>query len=216
MPNNKPAERFALPEGTLVNFSFFEKDSYTGPSGEASKPQYKCELAMEWADFDDIHEKIVAFGVEHWGPEFEERYDAEPMRCIPGWIDGDREFRRREKLGKPGDVYKDRVVVRPHTSFNLNGDDAPGGIYVCNERAEKVEPAGADILYRGCRGVAVVSLGKYAKQDPVSGEDLPAITFYLHGFQKTGDGDRLVAATDYSKMFKPVGKAEGGRKSRKK
>ena len=40
--------------------------------------------------------------------------------------------------------------------------------------------------------------------------------FYLNAFQKTKDGDRLVAQQDHAGAFKPAGRTEGGESKRRR
>ncbi len=125
---------FLLPEGRVINASLFEKDTYTDAQGNAGKPSYKIEVAFEPDDVEGegtIEDALIDHACEKWGDGAEKDYLDGKMRSP--LLDGDKLAEKREARGKPGDAYKGKLVIRAHTLFNKDGEDAPGGIQVWND-----------------------------------------------------------------------------------
>lgn len=197
--DRKEVETILTPEGRLINENLFEKDKFN----EEAKPSYKIEMAFDPADLNDLEEKLAQAAVDKWGKgAYDDYYD---NIIISPVLDGDQMARRREEKDKEGDAYKGKLVIRAHTIFNKHGQDAPGGVMVYGPEVEEIGPAQRQEVYTGCYGQAALTVGTYIESR--SGDH--ALMFYLGAFQKTQDGDRLMSARDYSKTFKPVGRAEG-------
>jgi len=201
-------EKFTLPEGRLINHSLFTKDAYVDEKGREAIPSYKVELVFDPDDLDSVEDMLRAAAVAEWGAGADEEYNEgkikDPIK------DGDKKAAKRKADGKAGDAYEGKIYLNAHTIFNKSGDDAPGGICVFNEQAEPIEPAMQGDVYCGCWGIAAVTIGAY----DIQGKGL---TFYLSGFQKTRDGERLSSASDVSEMFEPVGRdQEGGTGGRRR
>lgn len=194
-----------LPVGRLINESLFERDSYTGPDGKEGTPSYKIELAFDPKDVQGegtVEDAILDAGIEKWGPSFEDLYlDG---KIIGPFISGDKLAARRVEKGKEGGAYAGKLVARANTIYNLNGQDAPGGIQVWDEQVKPIGPANRQAVYPGCFGQAAVTIHCY-----LDNRGDKAMKFYLSAFQKTGDGEKLVASKDTSSLFKPVGKPAG-------
>ena len=98
-------------------------------------------------------------------------------------------------------------MIRASTIFNRNGDDAPGGVYVCGPDAKEIDFADRGKIYNGAYGQVVVNPSPYL----ISGDK--GVTLYLQGFQLIKDGERL-RGQDVSSLFKPMmgaESAEGGK-----
>jgi hypothetical protein len=202
----KSTDAFTLPTGRVINCSLFTKDAYD----DKSVPAYKIELAFE-EDSDgmiDLENRLLDFADEQWG---EGAGDDEDL-VLP-MLDGGKLKRKREKRGKDGSAYDGMTVIRAHTIYNKDGVDAPGGIQVFDEDVEEISPAQAGQVYPGCFGEAAVTMSAYEDNDGNN-----AITLYLAAFQKTGEGERLIQASDRSTLFKPKQRGEGksGRKRRRR
>lgn len=194
------------PVGRLINESLLEKDKFN----EEAKAAYKIEMAFEPGDLEEIEEALGRAAEEKWGAGAYDLYFDDGI--VDPILDGDKLAARREEKGKPGDAYKGKAVIRAHTIYNKDGQDAPGGIAVYGpEYPAEIGPANRQELYIGCYGQMALTIGTY---DDRSGNH--ALMFYLCAFQKTGDGERLVTARDYSEVFKPVGRKEGEGKTRRK
>jgi hypothetical protein len=188
----KVAQTIMLPEGRMINHSLFVKEAFD----ERSTPSYKIEVAFPRGVLDDIHNKMLDFAIEKWGA------DAEDNVILP-IKDGDLMAAKREKAGKPGDAYADMDVLRATTQFNRHGDNDAGGVSVYGEDGEmEIGIANQSEIYRGCMVIVAVTFWGYID----SKTDSPAITLYLKAVQKSGDGERLAAQVDNSKLFKPVGR----------
>ena len=201
-------ERITLPEGRLINHALFEKDTFKDEKGREATPRYKIELALEVDSVKELEDAIVAAAVAEWGASAEKEYDE--GKIDSPILEGDELAAKREAKGKSGDAYKGKLVVRASTQFNKNGDDAPGGVYVCGPDAVELDFADRGQVFNGCFGVAVVVPSAYS----ISGKR--GVTLYLEGFQKTKDGDRL-GGGDKSSLFKPMmgaGSESKGRRSR--
>lgn len=193
-----------LPVGRLINESLFEKDAYKPEHGREGEPRYKVELAFDDNEaFGAVYDALDQAAFQEWGDSVKLSIDGGTV--IVPVLDGNNLARKRETKGKQGDAYKGKLVIRAATKFNLNGVDGPGGIQVFDEQVKPISPANRSAIYNGCFGCAAVSIGTYI--DEKTGN--PALNFYLEGFQKTGDGERLASAKDTSVMFKPIGRPEG-------
>ena len=210
MTERKEVERLLTPEGRLINQSLFVKDQFN----DDAIPSYKLEMAFEPDDLNDLENALAAAAVDKWGAGADADYDN--GKIISPILDGNKLAARREEKGKPGDAYKGKLIIRTHTKFNKHGADGPGGISVFGPDGNELEVLQSSEIYSGCYGRAVLTIGTYTESR--SGDN--ALMFYLSGFQKMRDGDPLVSAVDFSKVFKPVGRdtsaGEGeGRRRRK-
>ncbi|MEE9598187.1 MAG: ssDNA-binding protein [Acidiferrobacterales bacterium] len=211
MSDKRETELLMLPEGRVINASLFEKDQFD----EAAKPRYNIELAFDPDDVEGagtIEDKLLEYAVDKWGDGAEDDYFNDKIRSP--LLDGDKMAARREKKGKPGDAYKGKLVIRAHTFFNLDGNDAPGGIQVWDENTKAITIMSQAKIYSGMYGVAGVTIGDYMGKDQ-DGDEVPSLMFYLGGFKKTGDGERLVTTKDTSTLFKAVGRKKGDTAKRK-
>ena len=203
-------ELVLLPEGRLINESLFVKNAYTDPvTSKEGVPYYKVELTFDEDDLQEFEEKLVEAAVEKWGKNAEdEYYDGDIVTPL---LQGDKLAKKREDKGKEGEAYKGKIVIRAKTIFNSYGDDAPGGISVYDEDVSEVSAANKSVVYPGCYGKAAVVISTY-----LDNRGDKALTCYLNAFQKTKDGERLVAAMDHSTLFKPVGRKPGEKSKKRK
>lgn len=211
MTDKKEVKAFTLPEGRLINSSLFEKDAYTPEKGRAGAPSYKVELVFdpnEVTGVGTVEDDLINAACEEWGDAAEQLFlDGEIRSPL---LLGDEHADRRAEKGKAGDAYKGKIVIRANTTFNLNGQDAPGGIKVFDEDAKIVGVANQGIIYPGCYGIAGVTISTYLM------DGKKGVKFYLVGFQKTRDGDRLATGFDASTLFKPVGVPASSGSTRKR
>ena len=192
------------PEGRLIHENLFEKDKFD----EKAIASYKIEMAFD--NLDAVEDALAKAALQKWGRGSDQLYlDNKIMDPI---LDGDELARRREENGKNGDAYKGKLVIRAHTIFNVDGTDGPGGICVYAPDVSKIMPVDRAKVYPGCYGCAKLVIGTY--QDSKTHQN--ALMFYLQAFQMTKDGERLIAAADHSKAFKPVGRTEGESGGRRK
>jgi len=210
----EPAEIILLPEGRLINNALFERDQFDDKSALA----YKAEIAISKDDkaFDDIIDKLYA-AAEAAGLPGNEKFTDDGGDVACGIIDGDEYAKKRERLGKPADAYKNHWVIRAASKFNKDGVEGPGGIAVYDEEPKAVTIQNQGVVYNGCYGILAVTIGVYT-DDGKGGTGLPSTKFYLAGFQKSRDGERFAAARDMSSVFKPLGKAAaagGGERRRR-
>jgi hypothetical protein len=218
----KEAIVMVLPEGTLINESLYEKDAYVDPKTQVpGKPTYKCEVAYEKASLETVINDVFNHCCDEYGDNIYLNIDAPEANkemVITMFLDGDKLARDREKKGKEGDAYKGKWVIRANTDFNLNGQNAPGGVAVFDEDVNPIAPMDRGKIYPGCKVQTKVVLDFYT-----TNRSEPACKFYLSAVQKVGDGTPLVKAQDHASAFKPVGRAananggaaEGGRRQRK-
>ena len=191
-----------LPEGRLINESLFEKDQFN----DRAVASYKVEIAFDDdVDFEPLEDAFYVAVIDKWGEDAGIAYD-EGNVILP-FIEGDVLAARREEKGKPGDAYKGMIVLRAHTIFNKDCNDASGGVQVYDLDVSDVSGANRSVIYAGCYGETGITVGCYVDSD--SGNY--AVMLYLNVFHKTKEGERLVTAADHSKLFKPVGKKAGGR-----
>lgn len=207
--NEKEIGTIVFPEGRVINASLFEKDAYEDAKGNKATPQYKIEMAYDPDDLIEAEDQIVDYAVDLWGPSAEKDYDSGEIKSPI--IDGDKLAAKREKKGKAGDAYKDKLVIRANTQFNLNGQNAPGGVYVCGPDAAQIEPVNQSQVYNGCYGILAGTIKEY--EDNEGGK---ALKIYLNGFQKTREGEKLAASADFSKVFKPIAGAESSGDGRRR
>lgn len=194
---SKDPIRVSTPVGRLINQSFFEKDVYVDEKGREADPSYKFELVV---DEDEalvaFENEIVRAAVEEWGEGAEQEYEEGKIKSPIS--SGDTKADEREKKGKSGDAYRGKLVIRGHTLFNKHGENAAGGVYVCDEKAEEVDFANRKIVYRGCHGKANVTISTY-------NIDGRGVTLYLNGFQviESLEGEHL-QGTDPASLFSPM------------
>lgn len=205
---SKNTARLMTPVGRLVNHAFNDKDTYVDPRGHEGTPSYKCEMVFDYDDdFKDFEAELVKLAVAEWGAEAEQQLYDGVIHCI---IDGDKYADEREQRGKKGDVYRGMMILRASTIFNRNGENADGGIYLCDADAKELDFAErSKRVYRGCYGMASVTVEPYE----IKGDR--GLKLYLNGFQFVKDGERL--GGDPSSLFSPMmgGDSEGkGRRGR--
>ncbi|HZX69782.1 MAG TPA: ssDNA-binding protein [Rhodanobacter sp.] len=193
---------FLLPEGRVINEALFEKDAYVDPRTEkAGTPFYKIELAFApeaVTGQGTIEDDLIEAACQEWGDSAEKEFLDGSIRSP--FLDGDKLAKKRADKGKEGEAYKGTIVIRANTLFNLNGQDAPGGIQVYDENVKAIGPAQRAAIYPGMYGQCAVTILCYLD----NGGD-KAMKFYLSAFQKTKDGEKLIASSDHSSLFKPVG-----------
>lgn len=187
--------------GRLLNESLFTKDVYKDEKGREGKPEYKCEVAFdpESDEAGALWEAIYDAAIAEWGDEAEQMIEDGQIE-VPV-KDGDEIADKREAKGKPADAYRGLSVIRPHTEFNLDREDADGGIYVVDEAAEQIAPGSAERrkkVYRGSYGIVCVTPSAF-----VIGSRR-GVTLYLDGWQFTHDGDRLGGGSPAAGLFKAV------------
>lgn len=212
MADKKEPTRLMTPVGRLINHSLFEKDVYTDERGHEADPSYKIEMAFEPDELEEFENAIVDVAIDFFGADAEKDYDEQRLRSPI--TDGDKMAEDREKRGKKGDAYVGKLVVRAKTIFNRNGDDGPGGVYVCNAEAEEMDFAERGKVYNGCYGQMSVTLNPY----PGIAGGQPGVSLYLNGFQFVKDGERL-RGSDPSSLFSPMmgkGSESKGRRARGK
>lgn len=217
-------EVHTMPEGRLINHSFFVKDIYKdAKTGKEGKPSYKFEVAFDPKDVEGegtIEDKIIDCVEAEWGAAAVDDYinflnnKATKHTWKPTFLDGDKLAEGRADKGKEGDAYKDKLVLRGSTEFNRDSRNEPGGIAVFGPDVHKigiVEGNEAEI-FAGCYGKVAVALKAYE----INGNRYVAT--YLSAFQKTrgADSDRLSTGSDKSTLFAPVGggEATSGRRRR--
>ena len=191
-------QTYATPEGRLINNSLFEKDAFVDAKGRAATPAYKIEMAFEDESLSELEERVIEAAIAQWGDGAEKQYDDGEIRSP--FLSGDSLAEEREKRGKKGDAYVGKTIVRASTIYNRHGEDGPGGVAVFGPDVSEIIFSDRESIYNGCHGVAAVTISAY---DGIAGGS-PGVKFYLSAFQKTRDGDRLVAEKDYKKVFSPV------------
>ncbi len=211
---------FALPEGRLINEALFVKDVYKDEDGKEGTPKYKVELVfpkdnseLRGEGTDDeptVEDRIYAAVVEEWGDKGADAFEAGEVR-LP-FIDGDVYAEDRVDRGKKGDAYEDTWIVRADTIYNLDGDVEPSGISVYDEDLEAIAPANKSAIYRGCYGIAGVTI--YCYKDSVYKKK--CVKFYLSAFQKSKDGEKISSGGDKSSLFSKLGKEKKKSGSRRR
>jgi Enterobacter phage Enc34, ssDNA-binding protein len=207
-------ERFALPEGRLINHSLFVADIYKDERGNEAEPSYKIEVAFDPGELlgeGKFEDNIINAACAEWGDSAET--DVLEGR-IKWYKDGNEMAADRKAKGKPGDAYEGKLVIRAHTKYSKFGNEGPGGIAVYDEEVNPVEPVNGDaVVFRGYYGVVAVSLNPYID----SKTKQKCVGYYLQAFQKTRgtEEDKLSGTADHSDLFKPVGRAEGAGVSRR-
>lgn len=200
--------RITTPVGRLVNGSLFEKDVFKDERGREATPSYKIEMAFDEADIEALENAVVEAATAEWGEGAEKSYEDGDIRSPI--LDGDEMAKKRQEKGKSGDAYEGKVVVRASTIYNRHGEDAPGGVYVCDENAKELDFADRGKVYNGCYGIAALAPQAYS----IDGRK--GVTFYLQGFQFVKDGEPL-RGVDPSSLFTATvsDKSEGkGRRRR--
>ena len=214
-------EAFSLPVGRVINASLFEKDTFTDTQGNPGTPSYKIELVFNpedllgegTEDVPTVEDMLYNAAEEKWGKGAGD--DCLEGRMRSPLLDGNKLAARREKKGKPGEAYEGKLVIRAHTLFNKDGDNATGGIQVWDENVKAIDPVKKAAIYPGCFGVAAVTIGTYTTKDN-EGDEVNAMMFYLSAFQKTEEADRLSTPKDTSTLFRKVGRSEGSKKRTRK
>lgn len=219
------AKQIALPEGRLINHSLFKRDAYQAKDGGTpGLPSYKIEMAYPKGTLlDNFFAELEEAAVAKWGAKVDKpnMLNIDGGFVISGVKDGDQMAGDREAAGKAGDAYKGHWVIRANTQYNKNGAEGDGGACVYDEGVTLIEPVGEAQVYPGCYGVLAVTIGNYMADDKVRNTKIEALKCYLVAFQKTRDGERLVASADHSSLFKPVGRTASvgapveGRRQRK-
>jgi len=202
------------PVGRLINHALFEKDKFVDAKGNEGKPSYKIEMAFDPDDLKDLEDAIVDACVTKWGASAEKDYDEGKINSPI--LDGDDLAAKRVAKGKQGDAYVGKLVIRASTQFNLDGQDAPGGVYVAGDDGNALDFTQRGTVYQGCMGMALIEVNCY---DPIGRDGKPGVNLYLKGFQWTGEGERLVS-NSAAGAFKPVGRTasndEGGSSRRRR
>lgn len=209
----KNADPITLPEGRLINQNLYQMSAYTDPkTNVAGKPSYSIEMAFDKADIlgeGKFEDALANAAADEWGDDaFQDFLDGKIGSPL---IDGDKLAAKREAKGKAGDAYKGKIVIRAKTTF----DGVGPGVDTYDEDANLIEVVNRGKIYGGCYGRVAVTIGTY---EDSRGNN--AINLYLKAFQKTRDGDKLMASADTSSLFKPVGRTEtagapAARRSRK-
>jgi len=201
-------EKFALPEGRLINNSLFSKDTYKDAKGREATPSYKVEVAFAPDDLADLEARLAAASLAEWGAGADQEYfDGKIKDPIK---DGTEMAEKRRANDKDGDAYDSKLVIRAGTIYNGQGIDAPGGVQVFDPANEPIDFLTQEGIYNGCWGRVGVQIGTY----DIDGRGL---NLYLCGFQKTRDDERLSSGNDASELFKPVGRdQEGGTGGRRR
>ena len=201
------------PVGRVINHSLWAKDTFVDARGHEAVPSYKVELAFEPEELNDFEDAIVAAAVAEWGEGAEVDYDSGKIRSPI--VEGDALADDRESRGKTGDAYRGKLVMRAKTIFNRDGEDGPGGVYVCGPDEKELDFSEHRSVYNGCYGRASVTLN--AHPGIAGGQD--GVSLYLGGFQLSGkEGERL-RTNDPSSLFSPLmgeGSKGKGRRSRTK
>lgn len=213
---NKPEIiQVTFPVGRVINASLFEKDKYVDPKGREATPSYKIEMAYDPKDVcgqaaegqpPTVEDWLIEAAVRMWGDTDAIANGIFDGSIINPLLSGDELAARREAKGKPGDAYKGKIIIRANSIFNAEGVDGPGGVYVCGPDAVRINPAARDQVYNGCYGIVIANVSCYI--EPGSRTEQKGLKFYLVGFQKTDDGERL-STVDRSVLFKPVGRPVG-------
>lgn len=205
------AEIIMLPEARLINSALFERDAYQAKEGGApGTPLYKVELAFTPSDVEGegtIEDKLADAIATRFGNEAADAWLADAQKngtYINPLLDGNRLAKARAAIGKEGDAYKGKIVIRVNTAYNRDGAKGPGGAKVYGPATEVigiVEGNSGDV-YNGCYGIAAVTISAYGPTDGSRGDK--GVKMYLTAFQKTRDGERLKAADNTASMFKAV------------
>lgn len=217
----KTLERWALPEARVINNSLFKKDKYN----DKATASYKIEVAIRKDDpackalFDKLFDIAAEAFPKLSDKDLEQKINGGKVK---GVLDGDVQAKKREAKDKQGDAYKGTWVIRAHTIYDATGNDGDGGVEVFDEKVERIMPVNGSQVYNGSYGVTAVAVKGWSDTDDDTGELVYGLTFYLCGFQKTKDGDKLSSGGSSSSLFKPVGRApktesgEGGGERRRR
>lgn len=199
-----------LPAGRLINHHLWDKSVYADPKGKEGTPKYTIEIAYDEETRDEIEESFGAYVENKWGDDALANF-AEGEDYLSPFKDGDKMAKAREKKGKTGDAYKGMFILRAGTIYNIDGDDAPGGIAVFDEDAEPIEfidKQARRAVYSGCMMAMGIVIDDYDDNGTTK------LMLYLKAVQKTDDGERLSTGTDYSGMFQKTGRTKGKSKRR--
>lgn len=205
---DKEKVRYITPPGTLIVSHIWEKDAFKDERGRESTPAYKVIVAFEPDDLKDLWDLIYDLAVDEWGDPAADDIDNDKI-MVP-IKSGDEIADEREKKGKKGDSTRGKDVLSASTIFNLDGDDAPGGIWVVDAEASQIEWDRRREVYPGCKVAVSLTLetGKVDRNRYVKA--------YLDGLQLVEQGERI-GGGDKSSMFKPMigeGSEGKGRRSR--
>lgn len=203
----KQKDVFLTGEGRLINHALFTKDKFD----EKSAAKYRIEMVFPKADLANpeselskLAQKVYDFAAENYGEaiylDFDPPEQGKTM-IATGFKDGDKYAAKREKAGKPGDAYKGMLILRADSIYDKEGQDGSAGIATFGEGGteDPIGPANSSRIYGGCFGNAAVTNYAYESND---GE--PCVKFYLEGFQKTKDGDKLAKGKNFEGVFKPL------------
>lgn len=221
---------FVLPEGRAINAHLFTRHAFSDPARGITddKPKYSVEMVFPKPEsgsedilmpFEDFLWDVM---VASRGEEEVKQYNAEKWIAWP-IKDGDKKTARRAAAGKNGDAYAGMSIVSASNMYNRFGQPADGGIPVYDENAEAIHvEAGANAMslaaaaakvWPGMMGIAAVKAKVYMGTGD-SGDPKLTCALYLEAFQKTGDGERLVAEADHSNLFQAVRQGGGARRER--
>ncbi len=211
--SNQEKVTILTPVGRLINHSLWEKDTFVDSRGHEAVPSYKVELAFEPDDLNDFEDAVVAAAVAMWGEEAEANYDDNKIKSPI--IEGDKLADERESRGKIGDAYRGKLIMRAKTIFNRDGNDSPGGVYVCGPDEKELDFSEHGKVYNGCYGRVSVMLNAY--EGIAGGQD--GVSLYLGGFQLSGQEGERLRSNEPSSLFSPLmgeGSTGKGRRARGK
>jgi len=193
----KAVKRYTLPEGQVTYDNMLEKTVFK----DGDKPKYKVELRFDpklVTGAGTIEDALIDAACDKWGDGAEKQFLE--GKILSPILDGDKLAARRVEDGKSGDFYAGYSIIRPTTQFNRDGQDAPGGISVYAPDVSPIEAVNhRKEIYAGVWGIAAVTIFTY-----LDSRGDKAVGFYLEAFQKTKDGERLIAPVDRSTLFKPM------------
>ena len=195
-------DSMTLPDGMLVYGHLFVKQQYN----DASKPQYSAEAVYDEDDLIEcgFYDAVDAIMEEEGWEEGDEGFN-HPAK------DGNKKAKRREKKGKDGSAYEDKIILKATTDFNKDGDDDSGGVQVYDEDVNEIDFTEKKSMYNGC----IIRMGIKLKAYEMS-EDNYGVKCYLTAVQRAGDGERLGGSSDHSSLFEKVGRKGKDKKKKKK
>lgn len=165
------------PIGRLSFASLFAPKVEKNDKGEEKK-QWQCNLIFpEGTDLSELKAAANEAAKAKWQDKIPKNLRSP--------------FRNTEDYADRHDGYQD-----PGTFIAFKRDAGPPG--VINGDRSKITPE-SGLVYSGCFGR--VSCKAYAWHHPKNG---PGVSFELIGFQKTGDGDPLGNAVQFSEEMFPV------------
>lgn len=201
--------QYMTPPGTLVVEHVWAKHTYKDPRGKEGKPQYQAVVAFDRdgdkSDLDDLFDIIYDMAVAEWGEGAAKDIDNGVIK-IP-IRDGDAVAKDREQKGKSGDATRGKDVLQAATIYNLDGDDADGGIWVVDAEGNQVEWDRKRMIYPGAKVRLSITLDTYKV-------DNRGVCAYLNGLQFVEDGERI-GGGDRQSMFSAVVTPESEGKGRR-